>query len=88
MSNILKIYNTSLCKLNILKDSSLGISISTTRVTPAYLNTLMERDYQVAGKEKDDLNKQEEDIFDDGEDDTITVWDKDFQNSLLRFVSK
>ena len=88
MSNILKIYKTLLCQLNILKDSSLGISISTTRVISAHLNTLIERDYQVAGKEKDVLYKQEEDIFDDGEDDTITVWDKDFQNSLLRFVSK
>ena len=38
------------------------------RVIPAHLKTLMERNYQVAEKEEDDLHKQEEDIFDDNDD--------------------
>ena len=53
-----------------LKGSSSGISISAIGVIPAHL--YIERNYQVAEKEEDDLNKQE-DIFDDNEDDTITV---------------
>ena len=39
----------------------------------AHLRTLIERSYQVAEKEEDDLHEQEEDICDDNEDDTITV---------------
>ena len=56
-----------------LKGSSLGISISAMGLIHAHLKTLMERNYQAAGKEEDDLNEQEEDIFVDIEDDTITV---------------
>ena len=41
-------------------------------VISAHLKTLMERKYQVAEKEEDDLHEQEEDTFDDAEDDTIT----------------
>ena len=36
----------------------------------------MERKYQVAEKEEDDLHEQEEDIFDHDEDDAITIWVK------------
>ena len=72
MSHILKIYKTPLCKLNVLKGFSSGISTSAMGVIPAHLKTLMERNYQVAEKE-DDLHKQEEYIFDDNEDDTIAV---------------
>ena len=54
-----------------LKGSSSGISISAIGVIPAHL--YIERNYQVAEKEEDDLNEQQEDIFDDNEDDTITV---------------
>ena len=56
-----------------LKGSSSGISVSVMRVISANLKTLTERNYQVAEKEKDGLHEQEEDIFDDDEDDTITV---------------
>ena len=47
-------------------------------VIPAHLKTITERNYQVVEKEEDsmhprDLHEQEEDIFDDDEDDTITV---------------
>ena len=42
-------------------------------VISANLKTLTERNYQVDEKEKDGLHEQEEDIFDDDEDDTITV---------------
>ena len=47
-------------------------------VIPAHLKTLIERNYQVIETEEDnmhprDLHEQEEDIFDDDEDDTITV---------------
>ena len=37
----------------------------------AHLKTLIERNYQVAEKEEDNLHEQEEDICDDNEDDTI-----------------
>ena len=58
------------------------------RVIPARLKTLIERNYQVVEKEEDnmhpqDLHEQEEDIFDDDEDDTITVLGQDCQNSML-----
>ena len=42
-------------------------------VIPAHLKTLIERNYQVVEKEEDNLHEQEEDIFDDDKDDTITV---------------
>ena len=42
-------------------------------VIPSHLITLIERNYQVAEKEEDDLHELEEDIFDDDEDDTIIV---------------
>ena len=73
MSHILKIYKTLLCKLHVFKGSSSGISISVMGVIPAQLKTLMERNYNIAEKEEDDLHEQEEDIFYDSEDDTITV---------------
>ena len=41
----------------------------------AHLKTLIERNYQVAEKEEDDLHEQEEDICDDNEDDTIILED-------------
>ena len=66
----------------LLKGSSSGISISVMGVTPAHLKTLMERNYQVAEEQEDDLHKQEKDIFDDDENDTITFSGKDCQNSL------
>ena len=37
----------------------------------AHLKTLIERNYQVAEEEEDDLYEQEEDICDDNEDNTI-----------------
>ena len=57
-------------------------------VIPAHLKTLIERNYQVVDKEEDnmhprDLHEHEEDIFDDDEDDTITVSGQDCQNSML-----
>ena len=42
-------------------------------VIPAHLKTLMERNYQVVEKKKDNLDEKEGDIFDDDKDDTITV---------------
>ena len=39
------------------------------------MKTLMERNYQVGEKGKDDLHEQEEDICDDNEDDTIILED-------------
>ena len=39
----------------------------------AHLKTLMERNYQAAEKEEDDLYEQVEDILDNDEDDTITI---------------
>ena len=39
-----------------LKGYSSGISISEMGVIPAYLKTLMERNYQAAKKEEDDLH--------------------------------
>ena len=57
----------------VLKESTLGIYISAMVVIPAHLKTLKERNYQVAEKEEDDLHEQEDDIFDDDKDDTITV---------------
>ena len=62
---------------------SSGISIFAMGVIPVYLKTLTERNYQVAEIEEDDLHEQEEDIFEDDEDDTITVSGQDCQNSLL-----
>ena len=59
------------------------ISISTMGVIPTHLKKLKERNYQIAEKEEDDLRKQEEDIFDDDEDNTITVSGQDCQNSFL-----
>ena len=56
-----------------LKGSSSGISISAMRVILVHLKTLMERNHQVAEKEGDDLHEQEEGIFYDVEEDTITV---------------
>ena len=41
----------------------------------AHLETLIERNYQVAEKEEDDLHEQEENICDDNEDDTIILED-------------
>ena len=41
----------------------------------AHLKTLIERNYQVAEKEEDDLHDQEEDICDDNEDDTTILED-------------
>ena len=37
----------------------------------AHLNTIIEKNYQVAEKEEDDLHEQEEDICDDNEDDYL-----------------
>ena len=47
-------------------------------VIPAHLKTIIERNYQVIEKEEDnmhprDLHEQEEDIFDNDKDDTVTV---------------
>ena len=53
--------------------SSSGISISAMGVIPVSLKTLIERNYQVAEKKEDDLHEQEEEIFDDHEDDMITI---------------
>ena len=39
----------------------------------AHLKTFIEKNYQVAEKEEDDLHEQEEDICDDNEDDTIIL---------------
>ena len=58
-----------------LKGFSSGISISSMGVIPSRLKTLMERNHKVAEKMEDDLHEQEENIFDDEEDDTITVSD-------------
>ena len=41
----------------------------------AHLKTLLERNYQVAEKEEDDLHEQEEYIYDDNEDDSIILED-------------
>ena len=41
-------------------------------VFSAHLKTLIERNYQAAEKEDDDLHERE-DIFDDDEEDMITV---------------
>ena len=45
MSHILKIYKTLLRKLNVLKGSSSGISISAMGVIRAHLKTPMEKNY-------------------------------------------
>ena len=46
-------------------------------VIPSHLKILTERNYQVVEKGQSvhprDLHEQEEDIFDDGEDDTIRI---------------
>ena len=56
-----------------LEGSSSGISISAMGVIPAHLKTTMERNYQVAETEEEDLHEREEYIFDDDEDDAIIV---------------
>ena len=78
----LKISKRYCVSLTFLKGSSSGISISAMGVISSHLETLMERNYLVAEKEKDDLHEQE-DIFDNDEDDTITVSGQNCQNSLL-----
>ena len=50
MSDILKIYKTLLCKLDVLKGSSSGISISAIGVITPHLKTVMEKNCQVAEK--------------------------------------
>ena len=62
----------------LLKGSSSGISISAMAVIPGHLKRPMEMNYRVAEKEDDDLHEQEEDIFDDDEDVTITVLGENF----------
>ena len=52
-----------------LKGSSSEMGVYTI---PAHLKTRIERIYQVAEKEEDDLHAQEGGIFYDSEDDTIT----------------
>ena len=69
----MRIYETLLCTLNVLKGSSSENFISAMGVIPAHLKTFMEKNYESAEKEENDLHEQEEDIFDDDEDDTITV---------------
>ena len=68
--------------LEILLMAKLTISDEKRRYL-AHLKTPIERVYQVAGKEKDDLHGQEEDICDDNEDDTIILEDDehDIQNN-------
>ena len=59
--------------LEILLMAKLTISDEKCRYL-AHLKTLIERNYQVAEKEQDDLHEQE-DICDDNEDDTIILED-------------
>ena len=74
MSHIMKIYKTLLCNLNVfLKKDSHQESVSEMGVIPAHLKTLIERSYQVVRKDEHKMLEQEENIFDDDEDDTITV---------------
>ena len=72
MSHITMIYKMLLCNLNVFKRIPHQESFSAIGVIPAYLKTLMERNYQVVEKEEDDLHEQEEDIF-DNDHNTITV---------------
>ena len=60
--------------LEILLMAKLTISDEKRRYL-THLKTLIERNYQVAEKEDDDLHEQEEDICDDNEDDTIILED-------------
>ena len=59
--------------LEILLMEKLTISDEKRRYL-AHLKTLIERNYQVAGKEEDDLHEQE-DFCDDNENDTIILKD-------------
>ena len=60
--------------LEVLLMAKLTISDQKRQYLP-HLKTLIERNYQVAEKEEDDLHEQEEDIRDDNEDDTIILED-------------
>ena len=73
MSHILKIYKMLLCKLDVFKKVLIGNLYFCNGAIPSHLKKVTERNYQVAEKEEDDLHEQEEDIFDDYEDYTITV---------------
>ena len=62
-----------LCQLNVFESVLLRNLRFCNGVISAHLKALTKRNYQVADKKKDDLHEQQEDIFDDDKDDTITV---------------